>query len=267
MQNHHDGLSFRDFTSRMHSLKTESDVDHLHHAIQQLRNYQTKFPIFQNEIFFIIDYTRQRHILMTGNVEEISGYQPEDFLENGLAMVMEIFQKDDFSVYNKHVYASIDRLFKNQCQKEHGNFIFEFNYRMQSKDRRNVSILQRSSYVTDPSTLKPLFSYGTCMDISAYKNGDTIVQKISRYHPDSPVPKVEELSVDYFYPDPAGAILTKREKEMLKWVSQGLSTKQIASKFHLSLNTVMNHRKSMLKKTNAKNVAELIHFAITHHII
>ncbi len=203
MQNTNQELSYWDFTGSMHSLiKKESDVDYLCRIIKQLRNYPDKFPIFKNEIFFIIDYTRQRHILMTGNVEEIIGYPAEDFLENGLAMIMEIFNKEDLSVYNKHIYTSIDRFLKNHSPKEHDNIIFEFNYRMLSKDKRNVSILQRSSYITDPVTSKPLFSYGTCKDISADKKDDTIVQKISRYNPDSRTSKIEELSVDYFYPDP-----------------------------------------------------------------
>ncbi len=200
MQNRNQGLSYWDFTRSAYSLKKESDADYLCRIIQQLRDYPAKFPITEDEIFFIIDYTRQRHILMTGNVEKIIGYQPEDFLENGLAFVMDIFNKDDFSVYNKHIYTSIDRLFKSQPQKEHHNFIFEFNYRMRSKDKRNVSILQRSSYITDPVSSKPLFNYGTCKDISADRKDDTIVQKISRYNPNSKTSKIEELSVDYFHP-------------------------------------------------------------------
>ena len=261
------GINYLDFTNRIHHLKRDGDIEELLQIIQQLRNYKSRFPIFQNEIFFVIDYARKRHILMTGNVEEIIGYHPQDFLENGLAMIIDIFQKDDFKVYNDHIYSSILELFKEQHSSEHGNYIFEFNYRMQTKSKHNISVLQRSSYVTDPSTSLPLFSYGTCLDITSYKKDDSIIKRISKYDPEAPVRRIEEVSTDYFYPDPQKAILTKREIEMLKWVSDGLSTKQIAAKFHLSLNTVMNHRKNMLRKTNTKNAAELIHFAIVNHIL
>ena len=107
MQDHYQELSYWDFTRSTHSLKKESDAGYLCRIIEQLRSYPDKFPIFENEIFFIIDYTRQRHILMTGNVEEIIGYPPEDFLENGLAFVMDIFNKDDLNVYNKHIYRRL----------------------------------------------------------------------------------------------------------------------------------------------------------------
>jgi DNA-binding CsgD family transcriptional regulator len=49
-------------------------------------------------------------------------------------------------------------------------------------------------------------------------------------------------------------------------MSQGLSSKQTAEK-RLSESTLVNHRKKMLKKTNTKNVAELIHYAISKGII
>jgi DNA-binding CsgD family transcriptional regulator len=260
-------LDYLDFTTRIHRLKKDNEAEELKLIIQKFKNYRLKFPVFQNEIFFIIDYARQKHILLTGNVEEIIGYHPNEFLENGLAMIIEIFQKDDFKIYNQYVYSSIVDLFKQQPTGEHGNYIFDFNYRMKTSKNKTVSVLQRSSYVTDPSTSLPLFSYGTCADISIYKQDDRIVKKVSKFVPESTGSKIEEISVDYYYPDPQMAELTKREVELLKWVAEGFSTKQIAAKFHLSTYTVMNHRRNMLRKTNAKNVADLIRFAIQHKII
>jgi DNA-binding NarL/FixJ family response regulator len=50
-------------------------------------------------------------------------------------------------------------------------------------------------------------------------------------------------------------------------IAEGLSGKQIAIRTGLAENTVANHRKSLLKKTNCKNMAELIKFALTNGII
>ena len=86
-------LDYLDFTTRIHRLKKDNEAEELKLIIQKFKHYRLKFPVFQNEIFFIIDYSRQKHILLTGNVEEIIGYHPSEFLENGLAMVIDIFQK------------------------------------------------------------------------------------------------------------------------------------------------------------------------------
>lgn len=55
--------------------------------------------------------------------------------------------------------------------------------------------------------------------------------------------------------------LTSREKEVLKAISEGLSSQEIADKLFISKRTVDNHRTSIIMKTGVKNSAELIRFA------
>ncbi|WP_343693973.1 response regulator transcription factor [Chitinophaga sp.] len=54
------------------------------------------------------------------------------------------------------------------------------------------------------------------------------------------------------------AVLTPREKEILKLIAEGGSTKEIADQLSLSINTIETHRKNMLFKTGLRNVAQLI---------
>lgn len=51
---------------------------------------------------------------------------------------------------------------------------------------------------------------------------------------------------------------TKREKEILYLIGEGYSTKQIAHKLHISINTVETHRRHLLEKIQVKNSMELI---------
>jgi DNA-binding NarL/FixJ family response regulator len=55
--------------------------------------------------------------------------------------------------------------------------------------------------------------------------------------------------------------LTRREKEVLNLVSNGMSTQKIADHLHISFNTVESHRKNLLTKFGAHNGAELIKMA------
>ncbi len=52
--------------------------------------------------------------------------------------------------------------------------------------------------------------------------------------------------------------VTVREKEVLQWLSIGLSTKEIADRMGISFHTVESHRKNLRFKFSAKNSAELI---------
>ena len=54
--------------------------------------------------------------------------------------------------------------------------------------------------------------------------------------------------------------LSDREQEVLEQVAQGLSSKEIAERLKIAVNTVNTHRKSITKKTGIKSVAGLAVF-------
>ncbi len=55
--------------------------------------------------------------------------------------------------------------------------------------------------------------------------------------------------------------LSKKEKQILKLISEGQNSKEIAEKLNLSTRTVSNHRANMLKKTKMNNTTELVRMA------
>jgi DNA-binding NarL/FixJ family response regulator len=63
------------------------------------------------------------------------------------------------------------------------------------------------------------------------------------------------------------ANLSKREKEILLKICEGLSNQEIAENLFISKRTVDKHRANLLGKTNSKNTASLILFAIKNKLI
>ena len=63
------------------------------------------------------------------------------------------------------------------------------------------------------------------------------------------------------------ANLSKREKEILFKICEGLSNQEIADTLFISKRTVDKHRANLLGKTNSKNTASLILFAIRNKLI
>lgn len=61
--------------------------------------------------------------------------------------------------------------------------------------------------------------------------------------------------------------LTLRELDVLKCISDGKSTREIARELCVSTNTVDTHRRHLLEKLGAQNVADLIMTAISKGII
>lgn len=55
--------------------------------------------------------------------------------------------------------------------------------------------------------------------------------------------------------------ITIREREVLKLISEGLVTKEIAEKLFISIGTVATHRRNLISKLKVKNTAELVKVA------
>ncbi|WP_310560287.1 response regulator transcription factor [Flavobacterium sp.] len=61
--------------------------------------------------------------------------------------------------------------------------------------------------------------------------------------------------------------LTKREKEILILIAEGLTNIQISEKLFISTDTVDSHRKNLHTKLNVKNTAMLIRFATENDLL
>ncbi|MDI9342673.1 MAG: response regulator transcription factor [Sediminibacterium sp.] len=72
---------------------------------------------------------------------------------------------------------------------------------------------------------------------------ETLTERVNRYT------ETEDVS------------LSKREIEIIKELSKGLTTKEVAEKLFISFYTVETHRKNMLAKLQLTNTAELILYA------
>lgn len=62
-------------------------------------------------------------------------------------------------------------------------------------------------------------------------------------------------------------LLTRREKEVLELIAEGLTTQEIADKLFVSAATVETHRKNLLTKFDVRNVAALIKNAMQMQLL
>ncbi len=63
------------------------------------------------------------------------------------------------------------------------------------------------------------------------------------------------------------SILSSREIEILTLIAQGYSNKEIANNLHISINTVITHRKNITDKLDIKTIAGLTVYAIMNNYI
>jgi DNA-binding NarL/FixJ family response regulator len=61
--------------------------------------------------------------------------------------------------------------------------------------------------------------------------------------------------------------LTSRQREVLQLLAEGRSMKEIASLLNLTSRTVAFHKYRMMEQLKVKSTAELIQYAVKHHIV
>jgi DNA-binding NarL/FixJ family response regulator len=63
-------------------------------------------------------------------------------------------------------------------------------------------------------------------------------------------------------PSPTAELLTTREREVLKLIAEGKSSKEIGEMLFISARTVERHRANMMDKLDAKNMVDLVKYAV-----
>ncbi|KYG71443.1 LuxR family two component transcriptional regulator [Roseivirga ehrenbergii] len=78
---------------------------------------------------------------------------------------------------------------------------------------------------------------------------------------------INAMLVKSLYEPDEGKLLTSREREILKLISQEYSNKQIAEELFISERTVETHRKNIFRKTKTSSLVGLIKFAYANNLI
>ncbi|MDF2382871.1 response regulator transcription factor [Nostoc ellipsosporum NOK] len=214
-------------------------------------------------LLYAIDYTTGRYLLFTDAIRSITNESPEAFLEGGIPKLIDVYQKEDFKVYNEQIFTRNKEFLAAQPANEHHRYIFSYNFRVRHRNGSYVPIYQRGFYISSPDTGQPLYSWGMVMDISPFKKDRVISHSIEKTTPEGN----SLLQQHYYFPDEEDKLLSFHERRILQYMSEGLSGKQIADLLHITENTVANHRKNLLRKTNTKNVAELVAFGCRSGLI
>lgn len=76
---------------------------------------------------------------------------------------------------------------------------------------------------------------------------------------------VEDLDFDSFTCEPV--LLSEREVEIIKLISEGNTNGQIAEILHLSPHTVNTHRKNIMGKLGTKNTAGIVMYAVKTNLV
>jgi DNA-binding CsgD family transcriptional regulator len=205
------------------------------------------------------DYTFPYH---SPGVFTVSGYRHEDI--GGMEWLDRVLHPDDnpiFMEYSVRILSYIQQLsipqkqrtMINHCYRiRHGKanrYIWIYQQHHLSHVDNNGSIVYSISLLTDVTHLLPDQMSPSWSVTERLQDGTML------FH----IGSENQGKIDGFRQKPT---FTSREVEILKLAAQGFQNKEIAKQIGVGYETVLTHKKSLLKKTKSKNMAEVVAYAI-----
>lgn len=144
--------------------------------------------------------------------------------------------------------------------------VFINEHRMRHKDGHWVTVQARGKVVERDNQGQPLRIIGTLLDVTQSKRlneeGIALLTRIESLIRDtslnSPTRNEGSRALDS---------LTKRERQILVMIAEGMTSAQIGEQLHLATNTIISHRKNLMSKLDLHTTAEVTRFAMVHGLL
>lgn len=238
------------------------------HLIERFNCTQPKTSQFA-PVTFLIDYATRKYIYMDEGCFNLMGFSSSYYYESGLENYLKSWHPADFRIINEMVFPDNLKFLKTIPRDKYTDIIFTYNYRALNSKNDYVTIMQRCSYIPGNKAGRPCGLIGVAINITHFKNDMSIIHTIEEAIScnDGIVHALLFKKIHPVYDAKSIQLLSKKEIEILVYLAEGLSSKQIAFKTNLSINTINNHRKNMLAKLQCKSSSELVNYAVRHGLL
>lgn len=152
----------------------------------------------------------------------------------------------------------------------------EITETLQKEFGEEIKVILHSSFVDEENIVRG-FELGAQGYVPKKFEPTELLEAIKTVHSGKRFIKgeVSEIFMESFYKErtkkealeEVKRTLTKREMEVLKLITQGLTNQQMADEMYISVRTVEVHKSNIMRKLKIDNTAELVKYAIKHNII
>lgn len=230
----------------------ERDIDDTN--LDRHLGFLRQLAMVENSSVAVMDLFRRRYAFMQSKFLPVIGLELEEVMAKGPRALYELMHPRDIpSVLETLQRGNEFLLSLPGAEKKEYKIIYDFRLRS-----------VKGGYVRFLQQLLPL-------ELDAKGNiwlmlmiNDLVPDRGEDAQPQRKVVNMRTGKLFVFSEDETGkTLLTKREIEILGLLSKGMASKQVADELFLSVNTVNNHRRNILEKTNTENTAEAVRYAVS----
>ena len=232
-----------------------------------MKDYMAANPAWQQLVHkgpgltWILDVRSASYIFMSHNCKWFTGLNSEEFLQEGIALLQTLLHPDDAAAYWK-LMRRVWKFLLALSPEQRLHYQFSCDYRIKKMNGASIRVLEQNAVLETDSHGMITHLMGTWLDISHWKKSDELVASV--YAPEN---EASFICTSTEATSTSREMLSRREKEVLKLVAAGYSSKHIAAQLCISYHTVNTHRQKMIGKTNTTNTSELVRFALDNGLI
>lgn len=192
--------------------------------------------------------TEHRPHFLSRNRAAFFGVSPDELAAKTYDDLMSLVHPDDLDPYQRSL-QKVKEILKGIEPAEAFQYRFTIQYRLRRR-RDYLSLHEERLFHLDEHDR--LTHFTLFRDLSAERSVTRVQLDWYRIH------EPGYQRVGSYVPAAPEQDLTAREVEVIQLIKDGLSSKEIADRLCISVNTVRNHRSNLFRKTNARNMVDLV---------
>lgn len=198
---------------------------------------------------------------MSPGFTELTGYDLNEIICCEEGKYLELIHPDDMPILVHQVYPDIQHIISKYSLAEKRKLTVELTFRIKTKSGPSFYNLEQFNYLEFDEKEVPVLEFGRSTKILSTKAKNVIaaIHLLHDNHYEDVFHKIYKREEDH----PG---ISKREKEILRLLSAGKTSKEIAEILFISSNTVNNHRRNLLKKVGVRGTSDLVRYAVEHSI-
>lgn len=229
--------------------------------ISKIKELSTYLPKTQS--YFMIQDTVNKSVgHVCDNYKLILGYEKSELLNKGLPFHFSNYHPEDVENWQKTLNELMVFTMTNVPVEERYECVYTWTYRIKTNKGTFLNIQECLTPIYFDNAGKPLVGFSQ----------STVIDNVKK-QPQIGICKKLNVNFEYetlYYKNYSKSILldklSNRELDIVRLLSQGLSTKEISLRFNISDNTTSTHRKNILSKLEFNSTNEIISYCSTNQI-
>ena len=231
------------------------DIHDLIEHPEYLNAFFSRGPV----IFSIFDHIKNRFSYISPNVKDIVGISPEEIIAmNYREFLNQFMHPDDMQLITCKLLPDIFDYIKKHLKKNVTKISVHYNYRIKTIAGYWMKIEQQITPLEVDDNGKLILDQSIYTQIGKAEFKEKLALKLQIYKKD--INGLFNLQFCRTYMSNKTQInsLTPREIQVIRMLTKGLTSQEMADALNICETTVITHRRNMLRKFCLKNTNELI---------